>query len=194
MLRGMPGLSMPFVVSICCWCALEVGLLVRDVVRRKGHLRGDRGPRALIALTLGGSMWIGILLRRWVPVLHTPAPETFAAAGTVVIWVGLVLRCWAVLTLGGSFSTFVQVDPEQTVVTRGPYRWVRHPSYSGLLLVALGIGLGFGNWLSLVVCALIPPLGLLPRIAVEESEMTRVLGDQYRTYQRTTHRLVPGVW
>ena len=111
-----------------------------------------------------------------------------------MIWVGLAVRCWAVLTLGGSFSTFVQVDAEQAVVRHGPYRWIRHPSYFGVLLVALGVGLGAGNWLSLLICAVIQPLGLLPRIAVEESEMTRVLGDQYRTYQRTTYRLVPGVW
>jgi protein-S-isoprenylcysteine O-methyltransferase Ste14 len=154
----------------------------------------DRGTRAIVSLSLVASIWIGILLPVWVPALNTPAPRTFAVAGIVLIWVGLAVRVWAVLTLGGSFSTFVEVDADQPVVTRGPYRWVRHPSYSGLLLVALGFGLGAGNWLSLVVCAAVPPLGLLPRIAVEESEMTRVLGERYRSYQRTTHRLVPGVW
>ena len=87
----------------------------------------DRGTRVIVALTLAGSIWIGILLRRWVPALDTPAPDTFAAAGVVVIWVGLALRVWAVLTLGRSFSTFIQVDADQAVVTRGPYRWVRHP-------------------------------------------------------------------
>jgi protein-S-isoprenylcysteine O-methyltransferase Ste14 len=51
-----------------------------------------------------------------------------------------------------------------------------------------------GNWLSLVICAVIPLLGLLLRIAVEEAEMTRVLGDPYRSYQKSTHRLVPGLW
>jgi protein-S-isoprenylcysteine O-methyltransferase Ste14 len=126
--------------------------------------------------------------------LDTPAPNAFAAVGVVVIWVGLALRVWAVLTLGRSFSTFIQVDADQAVVTRGPYRWVRHPSYSGLLLIALGFGLGVGNWLSLAICAVIPVLGLLPRIAVEEAELVRVLGDQYRSYQKTTRRLVPGLW
>lgn len=111
-----------------------------------------------------------------------------------MIWVGLAVRLWAVMTLGGSFSTFVQVDADQAVVSRGPYRWVRHPSYTGLLLVALGFGLGARNWLSLLICAVVPLLGLLPRMAIEESEMTRVLGEQYRSYQRTTHRLVPGLW
>ena len=72
------------------------------------------------------------------------------------------------------------VDADQTVVTRGPYRWVHHPSYTGLVLIALGFGLGVGDWLSLAICAVIPVVGLLPRIVVEEAELVRVLGDQYR--------------
>src|SRR6266545_2453946 len=166
----MPALSTPFLVSIYCWFALEVGLVVRDLVRRKGRPGRDRGTGVIVSLSLAGSIWIGILLRRWVPALDTPEPNAFAAAGIAAIWVGLAVRVWAVLTLRGSFSTFIQVDADQAVVTRGPYRWVRHPSYTGLLLVALGFGLGAGNWLA------------------------RVLGDQYRSYQRATHRLVPGLW
>jgi protein-S-isoprenylcysteine O-methyltransferase Ste14 len=187
-------LSTPFLVSIYCWFALELGLVVRDLVRRKGRLGRDRGTRVIVTVSLAGPISLGILLRGWVPALDTPAPGAFAAAGLGVIWVGLALRVWAVLTLGGSFSTFIQADADQAVVTRGPYRWVRHPSYTGLLLIALGFGLGAGNWLSLAICAVVPPLGMLPRIAVEESEMARVLGDQYRNYQHATHRLVPGLW
>ena len=71
---------------------------------------------------------------------------------------------------------------------------MRHPSYTGLLLIALGFGLGVGNRLSLAFCAVIPLVGLLPRIAAEEAELARVLGDQYRSYQKATRRLVPGLW
>jgi protein-S-isoprenylcysteine O-methyltransferase Ste14 len=184
----------PFAVTVCCWFALEVGLVVRDLLRRRARLGRDRGTRLVVALSLAGSIFVGVLLRRSVPALDTPAPAAFAVAGLVVIWMGLAVRVWAVATLGGSFSTFVQVDAGQAVISRGPYRWVRHPSYSGLLLVALGFGLGEANWLSLAVCALAPLLGLLPRMAVEEAELTRVLGEQYRSYQRATHRLVPGLW
>ena len=88
-------MSTPFRVSIYCWFAWEGGLLVRDLVRRKGRLGSDRGTRVIISLTLAGSIWIGILLRSWVPALDTPAPDAFAAAGVVVIWVGLALRVWA---------------------------------------------------------------------------------------------------
>ena len=187
-------MSTPFLVSIYCWFAWEMGLLVRDLVRREGRLGLDRGTRVIVSLTLTGSILIGIVLRGWAPALDTPAPNAFAVAGVMVIWVGLALRVWAVLTLGRSFSTFIQVDADQAVVTRGPYRSVRHPSYTGLLLIALGFGLGVGNWLSLAICAVIPLVGLLPRIAVEEAELARVLGDPYCSYQKATRRLVPGLW
>jgi len=187
-------LSTPYQVSIYCWFALELGLVVRDVVRRKARLERDRGTRLIVAASLGGSVVIGILLHQWLPALNVPDAAIFSTLGIVAIWLGLALRVWAVMTLGRSFSTFVQVDSGQAVVTRGPYRWVRHPSYTGLLLIALGFGLGAENWLSLAICAVIPALGLFPRIAVEESELTQVLGEQYRSYQNTTHRLVPGIW
>jgi protein-S-isoprenylcysteine O-methyltransferase Ste14 len=190
----MSFLSTPLQVSILCWFALEFGLAVRDVARRKARLNRDRGTRLVVSLSLGAAFGIGWLMRSRVQALDTPAPEVFAVAGLVLIWIGMAVRVWAVLALGGSFSTFVQVDERQSVVTSGPYRWVRHPSYTGLLLICLGFGVGIGNWLSILICAIAPVLGLLPRIAVEEAELVRVLGGQYRGYQRTTHRLVPGLW
>jgi protein-S-isoprenylcysteine O-methyltransferase Ste14 len=183
-----------YVVSLACWVAFEVGLGLRDLVRRKVRLGSDRGTRAILGLALGASIIVGRLARSWVPALDMPARDLFTVAGLVLLWAGLMVRVWAVVTLGRSFSTFVQADADQTVVTRGPYRRVRHPSYTGLLLIAIGFGLGAGNWLSLLVCIVVPPLGLLPRMAVEESELTRVLGEEYRNYQRTTRRLVPGLW
>jgi protein-S-isoprenylcysteine O-methyltransferase Ste14 len=187
-------MTTPFVVSIYCWFGLELGLVVRDLVRGKARLRQDRGTRLIVALSLAGPIVLGTLLPRWAPALDTPAPQAFAATGFVLIWLGLAVRVWAVATLGRSFSTFIQVDDQQPVITRGPYRWVRHPSYTGLLLIALGFGFGARNWLSLVVCAVVPVLGLLPRIAVEEAELSAVLGEPYRSYQRSTRRLVPGLW
>jgi protein-S-isoprenylcysteine O-methyltransferase Ste14 len=188
------GLSPPFEVTIYCWFALELLLVVRDVITRRARLEHDRGTRGVVALTLAGAIIAGVAVRTWLPALHTPVPAVFEVAGLVVVWLGLALRIWAVVTLGRSFSTFIQVESGQTVVTRGPYQWVRHPSYTGLLLIAVGFGLGAANWLSLVICAVVPLLGLLPRIAVEESELAGTLGEQYRSYQRTTRRLVPGVW
>lgn len=190
----MAALPTAYQVPIYCWLAFEVGLLVRDLVRGTFRLSHDRGTRLIVSLSLGGAIVAGWFVRSWAPALGTPAQGAFVVAGLVVIWLGLAVRVWAVLALGRSFSTFIQVKGNQAVVTRGPYRWVRHPSYTGLLLIGLGFGVGAANWLSLVICGVVPLLGLLPRIAVEEAELVRVLGQQYRSYQNKTHRLIPGVW
>ena len=116
------------------------------------------------------------------------------AAGLVVTWLGLGIRAWSIAVLGRSFRTTVEVDSQQAVIASGPYRWVRHPSYTGLLLIVTGFGLATGYWLALVVCLALPLPALLWRIRVEEAELTRVLGDRYRAYQAHTRRLVPGLW
>jgi protein-S-isoprenylcysteine O-methyltransferase Ste14 len=123
-----------------------------------------------------------------------PGPLGFAVAGLVVIGAGLVLRVVSVLVLGQSFRTFILVEAGQAVVRRGPYRWVRHPSYTGLLLIVAGFGVGSGNALSLVVSLLLPLPAIALRIFIEESELVYVMGDEYREYQRATARLVPGLW
>jgi protein-S-isoprenylcysteine O-methyltransferase Ste14 len=184
----------PLKFTIICWFAFEIGLLVRDVVRHKNRLRRDRGTRLLVSASLGAAFILALAVRGLVPSFNTPAPHAFVIAGCAVMWIGLAVRIWAVLTLGRSFSTFLGVATGQTLVTQGPYRWVRHPSYTGLLTIALGFGIGMGNWLSPITCVVLALAGLLPRMAVEESQLLTALGDRYRHYQRTTDRLIPGLW
>jgi protein-S-isoprenylcysteine O-methyltransferase Ste14 len=120
------------------------------------------------------------------------------AACTVVALVvmagGLVLRLWAVTALGPAFRTTVEVDDDQAVVDRGPYRVLRHPAYAGALLVVVGFGVGAGTWVSLALCLVVPVAAFGRRIVVEERELGSVLGAPYRNYARRTRRLVPGVW
>lgn len=106
--------------------------------------------------------------------------------------VAVAFRFYCIRLLGRYFTYTVAADPAQEVVDRGPYRLVRHPSYSAILIAMLGAQLALGNWLS--------PLGLLPmlvavayRIGVEEDAMQRSIGDPYRDYMRRTKRLVPYV-
>ena len=111
------------------------------------------------------------------------------------MWLGLALRVWAIAALGGAFRTTIEVDPEQTVVSTGPYRWVRHPSYSGLLLMVAGFGLfTWGTGCRWRACVLVPLPALVRRIYLEEAELNRVLGEAYRTYQSDRARLIPRLW
>jgi protein-S-isoprenylcysteine O-methyltransferase Ste14 len=178
-------------LTLACWAVLELGLRMRERLQGKGSAARDRATRALIAVTLGTAIAVAA-----VTASRATAPRiaAYRAAGVIVIWLGLAIRVWAIAALGGAFRTTVEVDPGQAVVCTGPYRWVRHPSYSGLLLIVTGVGLAAGNWLALAVCTVLPPPALLWRIHVEEAELTRVLGDRYRAYQAHTKRLIPRLW
>jgi protein-S-isoprenylcysteine O-methyltransferase Ste14 len=83
---------------------------------------------------------------------------------------------------------------EILLIVRDRRHGVRHPSYTGMLVITVGFGIAFASWLSLVLCAVLPLLALLRRIKVEESELVRVLGEPYRAYSARTKRLVPGIW
>jgi protein-S-isoprenylcysteine O-methyltransferase Ste14 len=108
--------------------------------------------------------------------------------------VGIFVRQWAILTLGRFFTADVRVHPDQTVVERGPYRWVRHPSYSGLLIFFVGFGLALSDWLSVIVLTILPAAGLFVRIRSEERALFAALGEDYRQYAATHRRLFPGIW
>jgi protein-S-isoprenylcysteine O-methyltransferase Ste14 len=129
---------------------------------------------------------------------HDPAwqfgSRPVAAAGLLLMWAGLAIRIWAIRVLGSSFRMTVEVDPGQRVVDRGPYRWLRHPSYTGILLITAGLGLSYGNWLSLALLVLLPAAVTLRRIHVEEAVLASVLGQPYADYRLRTKRLVPGLW
>ena len=78
--------------------------------------------------------------------------------------------------------------------TSGPYRWLRHPAYTGDLLIVFGFGLAWGSWIGAVIGTAIAFAGHLPRIRVEETELRRALGEPYERYANGRARLVPGVW
>ncbi len=187
-------------VSGAVWLVLELSLRVRDRSRGQGSTGQDRGTRtlnfALVVVAVVAADVPSAVIGKHSP-LRIPGAGTDGwpiVAGLVIIWLGLALRVWAIVVLGRSFRTTVEVDADQAVVSRGPYRWVRHPSYTGLLLIAAGFGLAYSNWPGLAICLLLPAAATLRRIQVEESELTRVLGDPYRAYRDRTKRLIPGVW
>jgi protein-S-isoprenylcysteine O-methyltransferase Ste14 len=177
---------------LACWALLEVGLRVRETVRGQGGRDRDRGTRVLVAISFGAAIGAASVAPSVAPSL--PIPVAVRVLGVIVMWLGLAARVWAVAALGRAFRTTVEVDPDQAVVTTAPYKWIRHPSYAGLLLIVAGLGLALGNWLSAAACLALPLPALAWRIHVEEAELSRVLGDAYRAYQARTARLIPGGW
>jgi protein-S-isoprenylcysteine O-methyltransferase Ste14 len=181
-------------LTIAGWYALEISLLVRDRVRGKGAVERDGGTRVVNVVAIIASVSLASLAALLAPALRIGGPGQGVTIGLIVMWLGLAIRIWAIVTLGAAFRTTVEVDRNQSLITDGPYSRVRHPSYSGLLLIVLGFGLVLGNWLALGICAVLPAVALARRIRVEEAELGRVLGDPYRAYQQRTKRLIPCLW
>jgi protein-S-isoprenylcysteine O-methyltransferase Ste14 len=182
-------------VTVAVWVAVEASLMVRDLVRGKGRTARDQGTRNLLVIG-----WLGAFIAAmWLADQFGPAStwrlgRWHAAAGLIVMWIGIAIRVWAVVVLGAAFRTTVEVDAGQQLIERGPYRLVRHPSYSGILLIAVGYGLTLGNWLSSAILIVIPLGTMLRRIAVEEAMLAEVIGQPYLVYKERTKRLVPGLW
>jgi protein-S-isoprenylcysteine O-methyltransferase Ste14 len=114
--------------------------------------------------------------------------------GALLVAAGIAFRQWAIHVLGRFFTVYVRVSEGQTVVESGPYRFLAHPSYTGMVMVFVGIGLMLGNWLSLACLAILPTAGLVIRIRVEERALLAGIGEPYRRFLATRSRLVPGVW
>ena len=143
-------------------------------------IAGVGGAAALAGVMTGAAIREG----RW----------PLVVAGVVLMWLGIVLRQWAVLTLGRFFTVDVRITADQTVVDTGPFAWVRHPSYTGLLLTLIGFALALGNWLALIVAIVLPLIGTVARIRVEERALLDGLGEPYRRYAADRSRLIPHVW
>jgi protein-S-isoprenylcysteine O-methyltransferase Ste14 len=111
-----------------------------------------------------------------------------------VLIFGLLLRWSAVLSLGKAFSSNVAITSEQKVLKTGLYRWMRHPSYTGLLICIYAVALHTRNWISMLIIAIPCTAALLYRIQVEEIALREHFGVEYEEYGRVTKRLIPGVY
>lgn len=193
--------------SILFAAALVIMILVQfrsgsGFLRRKTSAaitHGDRGSLIFVMVTTA----LGVLGAA--AAASHALWATIASGLPVVQWIvfgvgiaaivgGALFRLWAVVTLGQFFTLDVRITSDQKVVTSGPYRWVRHPSYTGLLLSLLGIGLCLGSWLSVLALLVLPLVGLVRRIFVEEDALMANLGEPYREFAAGRKRLVPGVW
>jgi len=115
----------------------------------------------------------------------------FLGLGLLVSGSLLRRHCWRLL--GQFFTGNVRIQPGQRVIQQGPYRLVRHPSYSGGMLMHIGCGLALTNWMAALVLFVTTGLGYLYRVQVEERALIKGLGEEYRAYTQRTKRFVPYV-
>ncbi len=173
------------------WVAVEVRQ--SRVVRAEAD-RADRGSLLVVVFAIGAGFVAATVVARHLPAAAMPQSAVLGWIGSLLVVTGIVLRIWSIRTLGRYFTFTVQTSHDQSVITTGPYRVIRHPGYTGLLLVSAGIGLLLANWLAALVVVGAAAAGLIYRITVEERALLRDLGPAYREYAATRKRLIPFVW
>jgi protein-S-isoprenylcysteine O-methyltransferase Ste14 len=181
---------------LCLTASAVVYLLSPDLVKERvqpGEAEQDRATvRALNLLMFVQLLLAGLDVGR----LHWSAtvPLALQILGLIGFAAGMGITTWAML-VNRFFSRAVRLQPDrgQQVVTSGPYRLVRHPRYSGGLLLLMSAGFALGSWIAMAPMLLMLPL-MVRRTLIEERMLARALPGYANYMQRVRSRIVPGMW
>jgi protein-S-isoprenylcysteine O-methyltransferase Ste14 len=164
---------------------------------RPGPHTEERDGESLRFIIWG--VWLSIALGSFLTL--TVPQASFGPHAAVPFWIGIgllaagvALRRYAVHSLGQFFIHEVVIHEAHRVVDRGPYRWIRHPAYSGTFMALIGVGLALGNWAALLGIIIMPILAYGNRVTIEERTLAAALGQEYRSYMRRTRRFIPFVF
>ena len=176
--------------SFYIWFAIE---LINTMVvgrHRQGGRKQDRGSVWAVLILIYAAILLILLSRQrnW-----GVLPTLFQWVGLVLVWVGVLVREWSIISLGRGFTAMVEVNPEQALITSGPYRRVRHPAYTGGMLSLTGFGLAAGTLVGAALALAIIFAGYSYRVHVEEQAMLAAFGEEYREYMRRSGRFLPRI-
>ena len=183
-----------FYAAFAAWLAFTF-LIEPVIIRGKGaktaKTREDKGSGLLIYL----SVFVSIITAfQFAGANITPLPEWVFIVGISIMLLGIFVREWAVITLRGFFLFTVGVRQDHKVIENGPYRFVRHPAYSGSILTMVGLGLATQSAVAVLILAVVCGIAYGYRIHVEEPTLVRELGKEYLQYMSKTKRLIPFVF
>ena len=146
------------------------------------------------ALVIGSPLaLVAAIAASFLPWLTIAWPDIAVVLGMALLIAGAVLRRLCFNALGKSFTGTVIVARDQTIVQHGPYRFIRHPSYTAAFLMFIGIGLALCSWISLAILFFAHCYLYGRRVAVEERALLDTLGAPYREYMLRTRRFIPFV-
>jgi protein-S-isoprenylcysteine O-methyltransferase Ste14 len=132
-----------------------------------------------------------VLVGRDAAIAPVGAEIAVAWEGAILAWIGAAFAIWAKFTLGRWFSASFGIKPDHALVTSGPYRIVRHPIYTGLVVMGVGLGVAYDSWLT-VGFALLFVIPFALHAAIEEQMLAKHFGEAWSAYAFRTPRIVPG--
>jgi protein-S-isoprenylcysteine O-methyltransferase Ste14 len=176
------------------WVVSEIYIAIATRTRRSSGKVRDQGTLLLLWIVIFVSISVGSWLAETRESNLPGGALWLKPASLAALIAGLTLRWTAILSLGKSFSSNVAIHSTQRVLKTGLYRWMRHPSYTGLIVIFVAVGLHTRNWISFLIIVIPTTAVLLYRIRVEEIALRDHFGEEYIDYSRQTSRLIPGIY
>ncbi|PSR33822.1 MAG: isoprenylcysteine carboxylmethyltransferase family protein [Sulfobacillus benefaciens] len=174
------------------WLILDVIAIMRH--RLPSTPDQDKGSFRVIWITVAAAFLLSDTIGFWGRVWNPPIPIGLRMTGIALVVLGIIFRQYSIRVLGRYFTPQVAIQDQHVLIRRGPYRWLRHPSYTGAWIAFIGVGLSSHGVLVLLMFTVIPFMGLLYRIHVEEEALRQALGTAYDDYAKSTWRLIPFVY
>ena len=173
------------------WFVSELCLTRRSGL---GAASKDKGSLRVLWLVESVSISCGLMAAFRFPTCGLPARHLLYVFGVCVFAMGFALRFYSIIYLGRFFTINVAIAADHRLVDSGPYRFVRHPSYAGALMLFCSLGLIIGNWLSLLLLIVPVFAAFWWRMRIEEAALAEALGEPYHCYMKKTKRLVPMIY
>ena len=182
------------IISITSFFFLISELILLIVKRSKPgevKIKKDKSSLLILWITILISLFAGIFIS-----VRYPGSETFLFfvwSGLFIFYIGIIIRWTAIFQLRKEFTVDVSISKNHKIKDNGLYRYIRHPSYLGLLMEFFGFSLLYNNWFTILIINIPIFIAMLYRIKIEEELLTEAFGIDYENYKRRTKKLFPGI-
>lgn len=172
----------------------EIWLARRIRANDQRIIHSEQHSQWLLWFSVVSAVSLALLFKQlaWLPLPIAYLPRQLLALALFAA--GLYLRYAAIAQLGHLFTTHIAVQQQHSLIKTGPYRWLRHPAYSGLLLALAAAGLAMGDSGAILALMLLPFAAFSVRIKLEETMLKQAFGEGYTAYCQQTWRMIPWIY
>jgi protein-S-isoprenylcysteine O-methyltransferase Ste14 len=177
-----------FTFLFCAWILSE---FINSMWSRKNSQSNnkDKGTYRIVIVASYAVLIIAFMFRNFEIGVFSGSSQYI---GLTVLISGILLREWSIWVLGKYFTVRIQVSDNAKLVTEGPYKYIRHPAYTGGFLTFAGIPLAIGTWSGALVAVIVSMIAYQYRIRIEEEALKEAFGSEYEEYKKRTWKLLPG--
>ncbi len=191
--------NMKMLVTIQIWIFFLLGILSSVLqpdykIKQDKSNEKDKGTEIQIIWSVFITQLFVILEASYMRYPDSMKWDVLTSVFCIVMITGLLIRTWAVYTLGKYFTMHLNIRKDHKIIRSGPYQFVRHPSYVGAFLTYVGAPIFFHSWYALIACLIILPFAWYRRIHFEEKMLINNFKKDYEEYAKSVKRFIPGVW